>query len=137
MKEMGGGFFKIRMLLIIVKNNIGMGYGFRNQYEVCLVLEKGKAEYNTNNFSNVVFMDNITHNDKTHPHTKALNILEKIIKHSSKEGDLVFDGFLGSGSTIEACIKTNRAYIGAELDKQWFGLIEERINKWKGQKTLF
>ena len=35
--------YNYRMLCIMVKNNIGMGYGFRNQYEVCLVLEKGKV----------------------------------------------------------------------------------------------
>jgi DNA modification methylase len=129
--------FNLRMMLVIVKNNIGMGYGFRNQYEICLVLEKGKASYNFNNFSTVVKMDNINHSKETHPHTKALNIIEKIIKHSSNEGDLVFDGFLGSGSVIEGCIRTNRMYLGAELDNKWFNLIEERIIKWKGQKTLF
>ena len=29
--------------MVIVKNNFGMGYGFRNQYELCLVLEKGEG----------------------------------------------------------------------------------------------
>jgi len=129
--------FNIRMLIIIVKNNIEMGYGFRNQYEVCLVLEKGKAKYNFNNFSNVLKMDNINHSEETHPHTKHLNIIEKIIKHSSSENDVVFDGFLGSGSTVEACIRTNRRYIGVELDHKWFDLINKRLEKWKGQKTLF
>lgn len=133
----GGVYFKIRMLLIIVKNNIGMGYGFRNQYEVCLVLEKGNPKYKCNDFSNVMLMKHINHTDETHPHTKHIDVLDKMIRHSTEEGDLVFDGFLGSGSTIEACIKSKRNYIGVELDNRWFGLINERVKKWGTQETLF
>ena len=33
--------YTLRMLLVIIKNNIGLGYGFRNQYELCVVLENG------------------------------------------------------------------------------------------------
>jgi site-specific DNA-methyltransferase (adenine-specific) len=129
--------FTIRMVIIIVKNNISMGYSFRNQYEICLVLEKGKPKYNLKNFSNVMFMEHIKHTSKTHPHTKTLNILEQMIKHSSKKDDLVFDAFVGGGSTIAACIRTNRNYIGIELDNKWFNLIKKNINKFKGQKSLF
>lgn len=77
--------FKIRMLLVMIKNNFGLGYSFRNQYELCLVLEKGKPCYNDNGFSNVIKMEQINHNENTHPHQKGLRILEKIIKHSSKK----------------------------------------------------
>ena len=33
--------YTLRMLLVIIKNNIGLGYGFRNQDELCVVLENG------------------------------------------------------------------------------------------------
>lgn len=129
--------FKIRIVLVIVKNNIGMGYSFRNQYELCIVMEKGNPKYNLNNFSNVLFMENINHDKDTHPHQKGIEILEKIIRHSSKKGDIIFDGFLGSGSIIEACIKQDRNYVGVELDNKWFNLINKRLDKWKSQTKLF
>jgi len=108
--------FNIRMQLIIVKNNIGMGYGFRNQYEICLVLEKGKPKYNLNDFSNVLSMENIIHDDNTHPHMKGFEIIRKMVRHSSMEGDVVLDCFAGSGTTLIASKELNRNYIGFEID---------------------
>src|SRR5699024_6298304 len=119
--------FNYRMLCILVKNNIGMGYGFRNQYEVCIVLEKGKAKYNLNDMSNVWKMKHVAHDKQSHPHQKEYDVIRKIILHSSKEGDIVFDGFMGSFSTAIACHKEKRNFIGAELDLKWYTM---------GQKNL-
>lgn len=129
--------FNYRMLCIMVKNNIGMGYGFRNQYEVCLVLEKGKAKYNLNDFSNVWRMKHVQHSDNSHPHQKEYDIIRKIILHSSQEGELVFDGFMGSFSTAIACHKENRKFLGAELDAKWFELGQKKLLAITSQQTLF
>lgn len=129
--------YAYRMLCIVVKNNIGMGYGFRNQYEVCLVLEKGKPEYNLLDMSNVWKMKHIAHDDSSHPHQKDYDIIRRIILHSSKEGDLIFDGFMGSFSTAIACHKEKRNYIGAELDEKWFNLGVGKLKNLQNQLTLF
>jgi site-specific DNA-methyltransferase (adenine-specific) len=129
--------YKYRMTCIMVKNNIGMGFGFRNQYEVCLVLEKGNPKYNLKDMSNVWKMKHVNHNDKSHPHQKEYDIIRKIILHSSKEGDLIFDGFMGSFSTAIACYKENRDFIGSELDKAWYDLGSRKLDDLKIQKTLF
>ena len=129
--------FNYRMLCILVKNNIGMGYGFRNQYEVCIVLEKGKAKYNLNDVSNVWKMRHIQHDDNSHPHQKDYNIIRKIILHSSKAGDLVFDGFMGSFSTAIACHKEKRNFIGAELDAKWYAMGQRSLNDLQLQTTMF
>jgi site-specific DNA-methyltransferase (adenine-specific) len=55
----------------------------------------------------------------THPTQKPLEIIELIIKGYSIEGDLVCDPFLGSGTTLEACRKTNRNCIGFEISDEW------------------
>lgn len=123
-KETG---FMVRMQLVIVKNNFGMGYGFRNQYELCLVLEKGKAKYNRNDVSNVLKMENILHDKNTHPHEKGVGLLKLLIEHSSKEGDTVLDCFAGSGSTLVACKQLKRNFIGIELEENWVQLAEQRI----------
>jgi site-specific DNA-methyltransferase (adenine-specific) len=129
--------YNYRMLCIMVKNNIGMGYGFRNQYEVCLVLEKGKAKYNRNDMSNVWKMKHVQHSDTSHPHQKEYDIIRKIILHSSNKGDLVFDGFMGGFSTAIACHKEKRNYIGTELDKKWYGNGLRSLEALEAQKTLF
>jgi len=129
--------YNYRMTAILVKNNIGMGYGFRNQYEVCLVFEKGKAKYNLNDMSNVWFMKHIQHDGTTHPHQKDYDIIRKIILHSSKVGNVVFDGFMGSFSTAIACHKEKRKFIGSELDKKYYELGSKKFDAIQRQQTLF
>lgn len=129
--------YNYRMLCVLVKNNIGMGYGFRNQYEVCLVLEKGKAKYNLNDVSNVWKMKHIAHDDNSHPHQKDYDIIRKIILHSSNVGDLIFDGFMGSFSTAIACHKEKRNFIGTELDPKWFAMGQTKLENLQAQITLF
>jgi site-specific DNA-methyltransferase (adenine-specific) len=46
----------------------------------------------------------------------------------SNEGDIVLDCFMGSGTTGVACKKTNRNFIGIELDKTYFDISTKRIN---------
>lgn len=129
--------YNYRMLCILAKNNIGMGYGFRNQYEVCLVIEKGKAKYNCKDVSNVWKMKHIQHDDNSHPHQKDYDIIRKIILHSSNEGDLIFDGFMGSFSTAIACHKEKRNFLGTELDAKWHALGQRKLDDLQCQITLF
>ena len=63
-----------------------------------------------------------------HPTIKPLDITEKIIRNSSQEGQIVFDPFMGSGTTGIACKNLNRDFIGCEIDKNYFTIAEERIN---------
>lgn len=120
--------FNIRMQIVIVKNNIGMGYGFRNQYELCLVFEKGKAKYNRNDVSNVLKMQHIHHDKDSHPHEKGIELLKTLITHSTQEGELILDCFAGSGSTCVACKETNRNFIGIELSEDYAKLAQSRVD---------
>ena len=47
----------------------------------------------------------------------------------SNEGDLVYDPFMGSGTTGVACKNTNRNFIGIEIDENYFNIAKERIEK--------
>ena len=64
---------------------------------------------------------------KLHACEKPVDILERIIRTSSNEGDVVLDCFAGSGSTGIACINTNRNFIGIELDDKYFKIAYDRI----------
>jgi site-specific DNA-methyltransferase (adenine-specific) len=67
--------------------------------------------------------------NEEHPTMKPLNILAYLIQNSSKAGDLVFDSFLGSGSTLIACEQTDRTCYGMELDPKYVDVIRKRY--WK------
>lgn len=62
-----------------------------------------------------------------HPTQKPIRILKRIIKLSSKNGDLVFTPFSGAGSECVAAKMTGRKYIGVELDKSYCELAQARL----------
>lgn len=66
--------------------------------------------------------------DYNHPTIKPIEIIKKLILNSSHEGDLIFDPFLGSGTTAVACKQLNRQYIGFEIDKQYYDIANNRLN---------
>src|SRR5690554_3066003 len=64
-----------------------------------------------------------------HPTQKPEALLERIIKASSKEGDVVLDPFLGSGTTCYVAKKLNRKYLGIEKEKKYYDIALKRISK--------
>ena len=69
-----------------------------------------------------------------HPTQKPLDLMRRIIKASSNEGDLVLDPFMGSGTTGVAAIELNRKFIGIDIEKEYFQLAIKRINDILQQK---
>ena len=68
-------------------------------------------------------------NKPVHRTQKPVEICEWLIKTYSNEGDTVLDFCMGSGSSIVACINTNRDYIGIEKDSDIFKIAEARIKE--------
>ncbi len=62
-----------------------------------------------------------------HPTQKPVSILKKMIEISSNENDIVFDPFMGVGSTGVAALELKRKFIGVELDEQYFCAAKKRI----------
>jgi len=62
-----------------------------------------------------------------HPTQKPVKILKHIIKIASNPDDLVFDPFMGVGSTGEAALEMNRRFLGIEIDESYFRASEKRI----------
>ena len=54
-----------------------------------------------------------------HPTIKPLDIIKTLVENSSKEGDLVMDPFLGSGTTAVACAQTGRRFWGCEVEHEY------------------
>ena len=66
-------------------------------------------------------------NNLSHPTIYPIDMIERIIKMSSDEGDTIFDPFLGSGTSVIAAAKLNRKGIGFELDQKYEQEIKSRI----------
>ncbi len=62
-----------------------------------------------------------------HPTIKNVEFLSWLIQISSQPGELIFDGFMGSGSTAVAAIATGRRYVGAEINQMYFEMAQARI----------
>jgi site-specific DNA-methyltransferase (adenine-specific) len=74
----------------------------------------------------VINCDKPSRND-VHPTMKPILLLAPLIKNSSKESELVCDGFLGSGSTMVASHQLKRKCYGMELDPKYCQVIVDRM----------
>lgn len=64
-----------------------------------------------------------------HPTQKPIALMQELISIHSNENELIFDPFMGVGSTGVACQSLGRAFIGCEQDKAWFELAEQRLRQ--------
>lgn len=92
--------------------------------------EKGVLMYNTYETSSKLFETPINKADKDlydHPTIKPEHIIETLVFNSSKEGDVVLDPFLGSGTTCVAAKKLGRQFIGFEIEEQYYNIAKDRM----------
>lgn len=74
------------------------------------------------------------HSGICHPTVKNVEFLSWLIQLSSHPGEIIFDGFMGTGSTALAAIQNNRHYIGAEIDEGYCALARKRIEEVKNNE---
>ena len=119
--------FKFQNLLVWDKGNVTPNRYYMQGFECILMLRKGGAK-NINNLgsSNILKVPNIIGN-KTHPTEKPIDLMRILIENSTQPNEIVLDPFMGSGSTMIACLNTNRKGIGIELDKHYFDVASKRI----------
>jgi site-specific DNA-methyltransferase (adenine-specific) len=112
---------------------------FRFSYEFIIWAKKGGKHYfnydemysvNNQEMEDVWLMDAVQMSEKKHgyhPTQKPEALLDRIIKATSKEGDIVLDPFLGSGTTCYVAKKLNRKYIGIEKEEKYFNIAKDRL----------
>ena len=66
---------------------------------------------------------------RVHPTQKPVELLEYLIKTYTKEGEIILDNTMGSGSTGVAAVNLHRKFIGMELDEKYFEIASNRINE--------
>ena len=130
--------FKLRQTLIWSKNSMVMGrQDYQWQHEPCLYGWKEGAShswYSDRKQTTLLNFDRPTQS-KLHPTMKPIKLLSYLINNSSKQEDLIFDSFLGSGSTLIACEKLDRICYGIELDPKYCDVIVKRWEQWTGEKA--
>ena len=71
---------------------------------------------------------NVSKADNPHPCPVPLELMEKIIKATTEEGDIICDPFAGSGTTLLAAKNLKRNYIGIEMDEEYVSIARKRLN---------
>jgi hypothetical protein len=71
---------------------------------------------------------NISKNERLHPTQMPLALVERILKVASRPTDLVYDSFMGSGTTAVGCKKMNLNWIGSELNPKHYETATKRID---------
>lgn len=100
---------------------------------IVYVREKGVKLYGNYKTKKKWFLQENGKSEYNHPTVKPKNIIQILIENSSQENDLIFDCFMGSGTTSRACIDLKRNFIGCEIEEKYCKIWEERIK----QKNLF
>lgn len=127
--------WEVREWLIWAKNQMTLGrQDYQWRHEPCLYGWKDGAAhpwYSDRKQTTVIECDKPIRNGD-HPTMKPVGLFRYLIENSSKAGDIVFDSFGGSGTTIIACEETGRRGRAMELDPRYCDVIVRRWQQMTG-----
>lgn len=125
-------YFNVKNMIVWVKNNWSAGdlkCAYGKQYEIVFLVNKGRCCIRGKRLTDVWEFPRVAGNNLFHQNQKPLNLIKQCIEKHSDEGDIVFDGFMGSGTTAVACVLTGRHYIGYELDPEYYDIACKRLDE--------
>jgi len=131
-------------LAVWVKTNAGMGSFLRSQHELIAIFKRagephrnnvqlgkhGRSRSNVWHYRGVNVMGPERHLLAEHPTVKPSAMVADAIRDTSLPGDIVFDPFLGSGTTLIAAERTHRACYGIEIEPTFVDLA---IRRWQAE----
>jgi DNA modification methylase len=140
---------RLENLCVWVKDNAGMGSLYRSQHELVLVFRSGRGRHRNNvqlgrfgrSRSNVWHYPGVNSFSRQteegnllalHPTVKPAALVADAILDCTNRGDIVLDGFLGSGTTVIAAENTARRCYGLEIDPVYIDTIIRRWQKLTG-----
>ena len=74
--------------------------------------------------------------DRFHPTQKPIQLYKWLLANYAKEGDIIFDPNVGSGSSLIACEEMGFQYIGCEIDEEYYKKSQERIERHRAQISI-
>ena len=136
---------EFKQMIVWDKGMMGMGWHYRRSYETVLVAVRPGAAHRwydeTHAIENVIRpgaygIRKIIPTADEHPTLKPVQLAEHFIRLHTQPGDLVLDPFMGSGTTGVACVRTDRRFIGIEIDPGYFAIAQRRIAEAQLQPSL-
>ena len=133
-------YFEIKNMIIWVKNNHTAGdldSSFGRKYEIIFLVNKGRSLFKGERLTDVWTFPRVVGDNQLHQNQKPIELIKQcIIKHSNTD-DIVFDGFMGSGTTAAAALDLDRKFLGFELDKYYYEVAIKRIKNHTTQTNIF
>jgi DNA modification methylase len=120
--------FKVAQLLIWIKSQAVIGrLDYAPQHELILYGWRGTHKFHRSKDKSVLFYPRPS-KSKLHPSTKPIGLIRRLILNSSEIGDAIYDGFIGSGTTLLACEQTRRRCFAIETDIEY---CQTTIRQWE------
>ena len=107
------------------------GFNVTNSWEFILVMSdkeksiKAQKTYTKNHIETSVYSENPY--KKIHRAVMKPDVVNWFIDRFTEENNVIFDCFMGVGTTGVSCLENNRKFIGIELDKTYFNISKERL----------
>jgi len=122
--------FTPKRALVWVKNNHTSGDlqgDYANKTEFIVYAQKGRRLLAGGRDTNVLYFDRVS--DLRHPTEKPEDICTYLINKSSEPEEIVFDPFMGSGTTLVSAKNNKRNYIGCEISAEYCEIAEKRLSQ--------
>ena len=146
-------YTELKNICVWVKSNGGMGSFYRSQHELILVFKRGRGVHRNNvelgrygrNRTNVWNYPSISRFGRSgeegnlqalHPTVKPVALVADAILDCTARGDLVLDGFMGSGTAIIAAERIGRKCYGLELDPLYVDTVIRRWQAFTGDRAV-
>ncbi len=100
---------------------------FLNAWEAVVVGKKPGSHWGSNYMHNIIKVQAPKGKNRMHPTQKPVELIKQLIKLTTREGDIVLDPFMGSGTTAVASKESGRNYIGFEISKEYCKLANDRM----------
>ena len=143
---------EFKNVCVWIKDNAGMGSLYRSQHELVFVFKNGRGAHRNNvqlgqygrHRSNVWRYPGVNsfrrHTEEgnllaLHPTVKPVAMVADAMMDCSARGDVVLDGFLGSGTTVIAVERVGRICYGLELDPAYIDTVVRRWQAWTGERA--
>jgi len=108
---------------------------FQCNKEVSSERKTGQLAYK--NYFNFIEAKNNDGSNEIHKATFSSELVRKLLRLYVKKKELVYDNFMGTGTTAVACILEDINYIGSEISKNYCEIANKRIQVLTNQQTLF
>lgn len=125
-------YFDIKNIIVWFKGGGGIGdlkHTLSTDYELAIVCHKGKCRLRGKREGSVWSCRKVTPSKMLHATQKPIDLLARMIEKYTDRNAVVFDPFMGSGSTCVAAVNSGRHYIGFEIDEKYFEIARKRLDE--------